>query len=55
VESLHTIGKRWRGKWKVKKEAIEAFNLEKKDLKTFEKELNNKLKTMGYMAENEES
>lgn len=55
VESLHTIGKRWRGKWKVKKEAVEAFNLEKKDLKVFESKLNAKLKTMGYMSEDEES
>lgn len=49
-EVLHTIGKRRKDKFTVKKEFAEMVGIKKEEIKEFEKELNKKLKEAGYFG-----
>jgi hypothetical protein len=47
IDNLNLIGKRYRGKWKVKKEVQEMHDLNSDELKMFEIKLNETLKEKG--------
>lgn len=56
INKIQKIGKRYKNKWKIKKEVRKIHGLTRDDAKTFEKLLNERLKEKGIIeVENEET
>lgn len=53
TNKIETIGKRYRGKWKVKEEIIKAHDLSHEEARIFEDKLSEKLNSMGYFSKEE--
>lgn len=51
LDNLHVIGKRWRGKWKVKPEVVKIHKLTTEETVKFEQQLNDKLVAKGLLDE----